>query len=1848
MNLFKRFSRIALSLSILASGLSGIVLAQPASAVAATTCGVVTSSPGFAGGGVEITPLHGRAFYLDLKNGINATYIGYKVKNTSGSTKEDLWLELTNFRSSGTQVIGLANPADAYQPIGQLINNSTKVIYVLLKSNSYSVDDQTHDVRVHSGYPNGTSSILGATGGEGGAQCFYTFSKVDKTYSAVRTLAASANKVNSITVNTTTPVLGSTINVTIQGQTGQGGSGTVTPDGAIMWLSGASSSTWPTRALRLESTSISIKYKKTGGTTGNFTNQLILQNVNTSSTKFTSSTTYTAVFTFRVLGGSTSNPVIKPVAQIASGTQIKHTGKYPSTQTTVALASVTSNMISSKSVVSIGALETVTGVVYRAVNYRIVETDTAVQTSIDKIIDDPAAGVIYKLGTAKIRDSLRTSAAGTLITDPIDLVTAGDHQYTFGGPFKGYASGSSYVVELTYTMLLPTSSTSTYTNSAYALIGNTIVGSGSSTVGAAGVAVNGTSSAAVDPAVVSAAIPKQPQEIDFPAIPPLGVGSTYTLDAVATSGLPITYSSTTPSICSVVDGVLTILASGNCSVTASQAGDTFWDPAQNVSRTTTMLPGQLITFLPNGTMTVGSTQVKPATSDSGLPVTLTVLTPDICSVNVGTTPFTINGTTAGLCVIVASQAGGTIGGVTYGPAPDVERTIAIGVAQAILFNSLTNKNVNFSNYSIDATSKTPTTSGSNTLLPVTFTSKTPEVCEVTSDTSVSGGGSGGVSSVSLSATTSTVVGICIITASQDGFNSSDVQSAYSPAADVTQTFMVGTVPTIVVTTNVATIGSGGTITATTTITVPNTAGALRGTVTLYVDGTRATASAVQTTSINATLLANGTNANSYSVKAGILAPTDPNGNMVLTATFTKTSGDYGSTSTTSDVFVTVTPPEAPLATTNDVPASAVGVDTATITGIYTPRGGGTTANAVIYLGTSAGSLTDSTTAAAVSGNSAAGATPQTITTSATSLTTATKYFYKTSAVRDGYSADGVVKSFTTKPVAPTIGATTPGSTSVSVAFTPITPGAGVTINYRVICTATGGATFSVTGSSSPLTVSGLTVSTSGYTCTVAATTTTEGSGGGGYGAESFATAPFATGTAKSARTIEIRSKINGAADSATSITITYGDTASVIMINPVGDGVLSATKVSGAACSISGLEVSSEGVGTCFFNGAVSEGTTYSEAATTESTSVIVQKKVLTITASSSNSLVYGSGAPVISAGYSGFVKSENQNTAASFTLPTCTNGGYTNSSDAGTSFVTSCSGAAADNYSFIYVAGTVTVIKINQVISFDNPTNMYDTQTAQTLTVTVDSGLTPTLTSANSSICTVSGLNVSPVAAGTCQITSAQSGDTNRNPAVNVVKSFTITGSSTPAPATPTPTPTTPVVKQKPTLTWNNPDPIFVGTPLSGTQLNSILSVPGTCVYTPAAGTLLAAGTYTLSVTCTPTDGVNYEIVTTTVTIIVKALKKRPSILWFNPSSIFNPTPLGGTQLNAQGSTPGSLEYTPSAGTILEPGTYILKVKLKPNDPDFEELEARVTILVKSKPVDQTPGTPAAPVTPGAENKPEVKEPERPKTPVLQPDAVVVPGNKPVMTTAGKTDEVVTLKPNAASTGFVLAAEDWSISISSTTKFVKGNTADSSARVVIEAGNSITSSGTGFKPKSQVDVYVYSTPTWLGAVITDEFGNFTTTLPMPKSLPEGEHTFQAKGLTADDRQRAVSVPITLIPAVAKGGSLRFNVYFALNSPIVSKVEKVRITNLVKSAQKKISTGATIRIDVKGWVQPNANPGNIKFLSTNRANNVSNVLKSLGVKGKYNMMYPGLEKKNIPTSRRTSVVISWSTSTATT
>jgi hypothetical protein len=157
-------------------------------------------------------------------------------------------------------------------------------------------------------------------------------------------------------------------------------------------------------------------------------------------------------------------------------------------------------------------------------------------------------------------------------------------------------------------------------------------------------------------------------------------GATQTVAPTATSSLTVTLASTTTGICTVTGFVITAVASGTCSITASQSGNATYAAATDVVRTFTIsLAAQSITFdTPQGMTVGGAAQVIATTATSSLTVTLTSTTTGICTVS----GSVITAVASGTCSITASQSGNA----TYAAATDVVRTFTIAASSTTVIN----------------------------------------------------------------------------------------------------------------------------------------------------------------------------------------------------------------------------------------------------------------------------------------------------------------------------------------------------------------------------------------------------------------------------------------------------------------------------------------------------------------------------------------------------------------------------------------------------------------------------------------------------------------------------------------------------------------------------------------------------------------------------------------------------------------------------------------------------------------------------------------------------------------------------------------------------------------------------------------------------------------------------------------------------------------------------------------------------------------------------------------------------------------------------------------------------------
>jgi hypothetical protein len=176
------------------------------------------------------------------------------------------------------------------------------------------------------------------------------------------------------------------------------------------------------------------------------------------------------------------------------------------------------------------------------------------------------------------------------------------------------------------------------------------------------------------------------QSITFPDVGNQVVSTgSIELGAFATSGLPITYTSSDDTVLSISGRIATIHKHGNVTVTASQVGDSHYTAAANKTSTFTISKeDQTITFTSPPDMNKYDADIQLiASSSAGLPITFTINSGPAEILNGTTDVLHIINDTAGFVNITASQAGN----VAYNAATPVTHTFEINnkEPQAITF-----------------------------------------------------------------------------------------------------------------------------------------------------------------------------------------------------------------------------------------------------------------------------------------------------------------------------------------------------------------------------------------------------------------------------------------------------------------------------------------------------------------------------------------------------------------------------------------------------------------------------------------------------------------------------------------------------------------------------------------------------------------------------------------------------------------------------------------------------------------------------------------------------------------------------------------------------------------------------------------------------------------------------------------------------------------------------------------------------------------------------------------------------------------------------------------------------------
>jgi hypothetical protein len=247
--------------------------------------------------------------------------------------------------------------------------------------------------------------------------------------------------------------------------------------------------------------------------------------------------------------------------------------------------------------------------------------------------------------------------------------------FTSTAPVNAKVSGSTYTVTATGGASGNAVTFSSATTSVCTLSGSVVsfVGAGTCTINA-DQAGNADYLAAAQ-VQQSFAVTKNAQTITFTSTAPGSAtfGGSYNATATASSGLAVTFSTDTASVCTVTSGgSVSFVGVGTCHVLADQGGNFAYNAAPQVQQSFTVAKAsQAITFTQPTTPASASTSATlVATSTSGLMVTFsTSSAATICTVS-GTT---VNYVGAGSCVILADQAGNA----DYLAAPQVSRTVTV-------------------------------------------------------------------------------------------------------------------------------------------------------------------------------------------------------------------------------------------------------------------------------------------------------------------------------------------------------------------------------------------------------------------------------------------------------------------------------------------------------------------------------------------------------------------------------------------------------------------------------------------------------------------------------------------------------------------------------------------------------------------------------------------------------------------------------------------------------------------------------------------------------------------------------------------------------------------------------------------------------------------------------------------------------------------------------------------------------------------------------------------------------------------------------------------------------------------
>jgi hypothetical protein len=211
------------------------------------------------------------------------------------------------------------------------------------------------------------------------------------------------------------------------------------------------------------------------------------------------------------------------------------------------------------------------------------------------------------------------------------------------------------------------------------------------------------------------------QTINFTTTPPSPgmAGESFQVNAVSSAGFNVDYESATPSVCDTNYYEIYLAAGGTCTIVATARGNDEYEEGRSEQTFQVLKESQHI-FLspsPSSARVGGMSYAFSAEARSGLPVSLSIVTPAVCKFEDGSQAVAF--VSAGTCTIDANQEGNSF----WEAAPQVEQSFQVSRAlQQISFQTSPPSDI------VLGEGPFPLVAVSSSGLPVELSSATPSIC----------------------------------------------------------------------------------------------------------------------------------------------------------------------------------------------------------------------------------------------------------------------------------------------------------------------------------------------------------------------------------------------------------------------------------------------------------------------------------------------------------------------------------------------------------------------------------------------------------------------------------------------------------------------------------------------------------------------------------------------------------------------------------------------------------------------------------------------------------------------------------------------------------------------------------------------------------------------------------------------------------------------------------------------------------------------------------------------------------------------------------------------------------------